>query len=180
MDEREQRETSEGAARGCRADRRRPHVRRAVVQICERCGTPRCPERAALISDIVLLARKFSASMKAPFLNLRLDVVRTNSCRKFHIDSVTVRLICAYRGPGTQYGISEDGRGPRNISSVPAGSPIILRGTLWSDRRNMQLPHRGLLHRSPPIEGTGTTRLLLVLEPGRVPGSLVHPPFSSD
>ena len=39
-------------------------------------------------------------------------------------------------------------------------APILLRGTLWQER-----PRTGLLHRSPPIEGTGETRLVLVLDP---------------
>jgi len=42
----------------------------------------------------------------------------------------------------------------------PTGAPILLRGTLWPEH-----PRSGLLHRSPPIEGTGETRLVLVLDP---------------
>ncbi|ESQ13779.1 MAG: hypothetical protein N838_33160, partial [Thiohalocapsa sp. PB-PSB1] len=44
--------------------------------------------------------------------------------------------------------------------TVPTGAPILLRGTLWPEQ-----PKSGLLHRSPPIEGSGETRLLLVLDP---------------
>jgi len=98
--------------------------------------------------------------MSAPYLRLRLDVVRTNACRKFHIDAVTARLICTYRGTGTQYGISTDGADPKRVFTVPTGAPIILRGTLWP----ADLPS-GLLHRSPPIVDTGETRLLLVIDP---------------
>ena len=98
--------------------------------------------------------------MSAPFLRLRLDVVTTNACPKFHIDAVTARLVCTYRGTGTQYGISTDGADPRRVFIVPTGSPILLRGTLWPE-----MPSSGLLHRSPPIEGTGETRLVLVLDP---------------
>ncbi len=98
--------------------------------------------------------------MHAPCLRLRLDVVTTNACRKFHIDAITARLVCTYRGTGTQYGISTDGAEPRRVFTVPTGAPILLRGTLWRDRTAS-----GLLHRSPPIEGTGETRLVLVLDP---------------
>ncbi|MEM9762584.1 MAG: DUF1826 domain-containing protein, partial [Pseudomonadota bacterium] len=38
--------------------------------------------------------------------------------------------------------------------------PIILRGTQWPET-----PRSGLLHRSPPIEGTGEARLILVIDP---------------
>lgn len=44
--------------------------------------------------------------------------------------------------------------------TVPTGSPIILRGTRWPET-----PVSRLLHRSPPIVGTGETRLVLVLDP---------------
>ena len=57
-----------------------------------------------------------------------------------------------------QYGISTDGREPKRIFTVPTGAPILLRGTKWPEP-----PHSGLLHRSPPIEGSGLTRLVLVL-----------------
>ncbi|EEE38158.1 hypothetical protein RKLH11_1999 [Rhodobacteraceae bacterium KLH11] len=98
--------------------------------------------------------------MSATFLRLRLDVVTTNACRRFHIDAITARLVCTYRGTGTQYGVSTDGADPQRVFTVQTGSPILLRGTLWPAE-----PPSGLLHRSPPIEGTGETRLVLVLDP---------------
>jgi hypothetical protein len=135
-------------------------VRDAVAQICTESGTPDCAERARLIDDVALLAGLFAPLMEAPYLRLRLDVVTTNACRKFHIDAVTARLVCTYRGTGTQYGISPDGALPWRVFTVPTGAPILLRGTLWPEQ-----PKSGLLHRSPPIEGSGETRLLLVLDP---------------
>ena len=135
-------------------------VRGTVTQICEASGTPDCRERERLMDDVAALAINFVGLMPAPFLRLRFDVVTTNACRKFHIDAVTARLICTYRGTGTQYGISTDGAEPRRVFTVPTGAPILLRGTLWPER-----PKSGLRHRSPPIEGTGETRLVLVLDP---------------
>lgn len=98
--------------------------------------------------------------MEAPFLRLRLDRVTTNACHKFHKDAVRARLICTYRGTGTQYRVSPDGAEPRRVYTVPTGAPVLLRGTLWP-----QHPASNLLHRSPPIEATGETRLVLVLDP---------------
>lgn len=121
---------------------------------------PAGPERNRLIDDIAALADIFAEIMRARWLRLRLDVVTTNACRRFHIDAVTARLVCTYRGTGTQYGISADGAEPSRIFTVPTGAPILLRGTLWPER-----PRSGLLHRSPPIEGSGETRLVLVLDP---------------
>ncbi|WP_424988154.1 DUF1826 domain-containing protein [Microbulbifer sp. S227A] len=144
-----------------RADR----VCEALVDIAGVCGTPDGPERDLLIDDVSALAAIFANVMRVDYLRLRLDVVRGNACRKFHIDAVTARLVCTYRGTGTQYGIAGDGADPRRVFTVPTGSPIILRGTSWPET-----PVSGLLHRSPPIEGTGETRLVLVLDPVTDPG----------
>jgi len=135
-------------------------VRDIVSEVCNAGGTPHGPERDLLVDDVAALADIFASIMRARWLRLRLDVVTTNACRRFHIDAVTARLVCTYRGSGTQYGISTDGAEPRRIFSVPSGVPILLRGTLWPE-----CPRSGLLHRSPPIEGTGETRLVLVLDP---------------
>ena len=113
-----------------------------------------------LIEDASALASIFANVMDSAYVRLRFDVVDTNACRKFHIDAVKARLVCTYRGTGTQYGLSENGHDPAQILTVPTGAPIILRGTRWPET-----PVSGVLHRSPPIAGTGETRLLLVLDP---------------
>lgn len=143
-------------------------VRDAAAAICDASGTPAGPERDRLVDDIAALADIFAALMQARWLRIRLDVVATNACRKFHVDAVTARLICTYRGIGTQYGTSADGVAPHRIFTVPTGAPILLRGTLWQER-----PRTGLLHRSPPIQGTGETRLVLVLDPVDDPEEVV-------
>ncbi|MEM8551858.1 MAG: DUF1826 domain-containing protein [Pseudomonadota bacterium] len=139
-------------------------VRTAVSETCEAAGTPDCPERTALIDDISALSDAFARMMDVPYIRLRLDVVTNNMCAKFHVDGVTARLICTYRGTGTQYGVSARGGEPDAVSTAPTGAPILLRGTRWPQT----LPHEEtarVLHRSPPIAGTGETRLLLVLDP---------------
>ncbi|MEM7528970.1 MAG: DUF1826 domain-containing protein [Pseudomonadota bacterium] len=135
-------------------------LRRSVADLFDAQQLPESVHSAWLLDDIDRLAQRFIELVPAPFLRLRLNAVTTNSCRKFHIDRVTARLVCTYRGTGTQYGISTDGAEPQRIFTVPTGAPIVLRGTLWPDP-----PASGLLHRSPPIEGTGETRLILVIDP---------------
>ncbi|MCG7522489.1 DUF1826 domain-containing protein [Ruegeria sp. Ofav3-42] len=139
----------------------RPDAARDVVaELCETSGTPDGEERDRLVDDIAALSDLFAGLMQSKWLRLRLDVIATNACRRFHIDAVTSRLVCTYRGTGTQYGISTDGAEPNRVFTVPTGAPILLRGTLWPEA-----PKSGLLHRSPPIEGSGETRLVLVLDP---------------
>ena len=135
-------------------------VRDAARAACDMTGLDASAARDWLIEDIGALADRFAGLMRARFLRLRLDVIETDACRRFHIDAVTARLICTYRGTGTQYGISVEGEVPRRVFTTPTGAPLLLRGTLWPGD-----PPSGLLHRSPPIEGSDETRLLLVLDP---------------
>jgi len=135
----------------------------AAATLCDKVEMPAGPHRDWLVDDVQRLATAFSQVMRSPRLRLRLDVVTGDACRKFHIDALTARLICTYRGSGTQLGTSPDidsRAAPTTFVTVPSATPVILRGTLWPET-----PASGLLHRSPPIEGTGETRLLLVLDP---------------
>ena len=131
----------------------------AVLQACEEARTPESPERNWLINDVVFLADSFAGIMSTRHLQLRFDVVSSNACKKFHTDVVNARLICTYRGPGTQYGVLTGGTEPDQVFDVRSGSPIILRGTRWPNQASSNFRHR-----SPPIQGLGKTRLNLVLD----------------
>ncbi|MEM9435439.1 MAG: DUF1826 domain-containing protein [Pseudomonadota bacterium] len=135
-------------------------VRQAMTELCASYSLAPCEERAMLVDDVAALADVFAQLMQAPFVRLRLDVISTNACRKFHVDTLTARLICTYRGSGTQYGISWNGRDPARVFTAATGSAIVLRGKLWPAEASPEL-----VHRSPPIEGTGEARLVLVLDP---------------
>jgi hypothetical protein len=135
-----------------------------IEQICSIAKMPRCAERSWLEEDILDLAERFADVMGARYLRLRLDVISTNACRKFHRDAVTARLICTYRGSATQIGNASNGRDPKIIKQIPSGTPILLRGTLWPEHS-----YSHLVHRSPPIEGTGENRLLLVIDTAESP-----------
>jgi hypothetical protein len=111
-----------------------------------------------LASDIAALGFIMSEVMRAPLLHLRLDVGTTDSRRRFHIDNMTARMLCAYRGSGTQLAQPGQEQVPLDMTS---GAAAIWRGTLWPGRRKTGLPHR-----SPSITGTGQNRLLLVIDPG--------------
>ncbi len=91
------------------------------------------------------------------WVRLRLEKVDDNACSKLHVDNVVARMICTYRGPGTQLGF--DASTPDEIQTVPTGIPVLLKGKRWSTEVAPDLRHR-----SPAIKGTGITRLVLVLE----------------
>tara|TARA_B100001093_G_scaffold318654_1_gene304006 strand:- start:786 stop:1445 length:660 start_codon:yes stop_codon:yes gene_type:complete len=135
-------------------------IQGALMEVMQISGMPACGQREILIDDITALANVFAEINQTKFLRLRLEAITGNACNKFHVDAVTTRLVCTYRGPGTQYCFSADGTDLSNIFDVPTSSPIVMRGTLWPNKERS-----GFFHRSPPIEGSGKTRLLLVLDP---------------
>lgn len=134
-------------------------VAAAVHAACDNAGTPRGTMRDWLAEDAAALAQLFSAITDAPMLQLRMDVIDSNACTRFHLDRVSARLLCTYRGAGTEYGAARPREAPAHIARVPTGAAALFRGALWSDGEATEL-----LHRSPPVVGTGETRLLLVLD----------------
>lgn len=134
-------------------------IRATLQDIIEESGLSDHPCLDWLKDDIAGIADRFVAMMKTPWLRLRLDVIDSNACRKFHQDRVTARLICSYRGTGTQLTIEGADEGTV-LATLPTGVPVLTRGSLWPATTDQKL-----LHRSPPIEGTGETRLVLVLDP---------------
>ena len=138
---------------------KREDVSSAAHQLCQIAEMPAGKERAWFEADISTLASHFFKILKSKYIRLRLDVVTTDACRKFHIDAVRARLICTYKGLGTQIGnLNEDGE-VVSIKQLESGVPMILRGSLWPGNAKAKL-----VHRSPPIEKLGEERLLLVLD----------------
>lgn len=118
----------------------------------------------ALIGDAARLARLFCAAMDLASFELRLEVVRSDSCRKFHADYVTARLITTYAGEGTDWLDAEDaarvaaGGAPGRFNRLAPFDVGVFKGRLASEDP--------AIHRSPPIAGSpGGVRLLLVLNP---------------
>jgi hypothetical protein len=120
---------------------------------------------AMLAADVAAVAARFCTSMALARFELRLEVVRTDSCRKFHADYVSARLITTYAGEGTDWLDDADaarvaaGQEPRRINRMNAFDVGLFKGKLATDRP--------AIHRSPPIAQTGAARLLLVLNPAQ-------------
>lgn len=115
--------------------------------------------RDALVEDASALAGRFAAVMGASGLHVRLERIETNACRKFHRDVVPARLLCSYRGPATEWGYAAAGETPEVIHRLERGDVAMVKGSEWPGGRPSTL-----LHRSPPIEGEGVARLLLVVD----------------
>ncbi|QCG90446.1 DUF1826 domain-containing protein [Azospirillum sp. TSH100] len=126
-----------------------------------------------LLTDIVGLVRLYADLVGCTALRLRLDSLSGDGCRFFHVDYVGLRLLCTYRGAGTQWlpdgavTRSALGRGdneavlsdPGRVQSLRAGDVALLKGEGWPGNRG-----RGLVHRSPPATPPRAPRLLLCLD----------------
>ena len=134
-------------------------IRSALTELMNISEMPNSAERQLLLDDICMLAHEFNDLCKSHYLRLRFDVITTNKCPKFHNDHVAARLLCTYRGVGTEYSFLDDQKKPTDIFPTPKYAAIVLRGTKWpTDCFN------NLVHRSPEIYGENETRLLLVID----------------
>lgn len=141
-----------------------PCVSGRLRTLCELVGLHDSTARRAFVADVSFLALTFAKLAGTPEVDLRLEAVDHDSCWRFHRDHVGLRLNTTYRGPGTQWPPIEHApralkaqrryRGPLN--EIPAFSVGLFKG----------VPRAGdgaVVHRSPPVEGTGQTRLFLCL-----------------
>jgi Protein of unknown function (DUF1826) len=122
---------------------------------------------AALARDAGDLAVLF-AQMSGNPVRFRLEWVKDRQCPYFHADNVVMRLLCTYRGLGTEWianNIADRLTSPQSIpplttiNRLQAGDVAIMGGSL-SD--GVAGPVR---HRSPPANGADEWRLLLAIDP---------------
>ena len=138
--------------------------RKAVTTLMVRHGLTDRIERTLLIEDMADLVDAFARITGADAVDVRLEHVRHDACWKFHRDRVNLRLLCTYRGPASQWVHPDDSdaalRDQKDFSGqihrLSAGDVALFRG-------NTIDPDQGIVHRSPPIAGTGVSRLLLCL-----------------
>lgn len=148
----------------------------ALHGICDASGTPSGPQREAFVADVAALVALFAQTVQADAVRLRLDVVTDNACRRWHRDCVPLRLICTYRGPGTQWVPSSQAdnvlaQPDEEVPNAPAlrtGDVALFKGCGWHGQGH----DGGVVHRSPRMAGTGMVRLVLVLDPP--PGHVVY------
>lgn len=135
-----------------------------LVRALDVCGMPTGAMRARFIEDVTRLAAAFARIVGTAEINLRLESVADDACWKFHRDCVDARLVTTYRGPATEWVTLENADAAIAMQTGYAG-PIkrldphdvaLFKGSCAGQGQ-------GIVHRSPPIAGTGIVRLLLVL-----------------
>jgi hypothetical protein len=137
--------------------------------------------RAALAADIALLAEILGELLDATTIGFRLEVLGKAMCPRLHVDRVGIRLLCAYRGPGTEWvedstvdrrflGAASGGQpdetsglllAGHRIEAIPPFAVALLKGSLWQGNGG-----RGIVHRSPALADENVPRVLLAMDVG--------------
>ena len=135
--------------------------------------------RQFLIEDITSIVTDFSHALGSRHLHAQLSVVSHDKCCKFHTDNVTVRLLCTYAGPGTEWVRNEDVvrknlartdvdpetanrsvlRARDVVRHCAAGDLLLLKGEAFDGNRGS-----GAVHRSPSIAERTLRRLLFKVD----------------
>lgn len=140
------------------------HLPRAIKPHLDECDIGAGDMRDFLIKDIGELISVFAGITNSRLVDVRLDVISHDACWKFHRDWVERRLLTTYRGPTTEWvrpqyaarAMSEQKRFTGPVEQLQENSVAIFKGSCASSGK-------GIVHRSPPIEGSGFKRLLLCL-----------------
>lgn len=129
-----------------------------------------------LLLDIQRLAVPFAAiADTGGAVRVRMEGITGPACHRWHADAVGLRLLCTYRGAGTEWLPSAGGaataRGlhgaalPCGRAAVATGAVAILKGEGFPGNAGF-----GCIHRSPPAARGERARLLICIdEPGRIP-----------
>ncbi len=130
---------------------------------------PEGPGRASLIDDFLLLREVVCELLGCPAVGLRLARVGHAMCPGWHVDRASIRLVCTYQGPGTQW-LDEQDVDRRDLHSgrreddafvqATPGEIVLLKGALWQDNDAF-----GAIHRSPVLGSSASLRTLVTLDP---------------
>ena len=124
------------------------------------------------ISDIVRLYTLFTSQTVRKRVRMQIEVVDSDMCRYFHIDNYRQRLLCTYRGPGTEWldpdNVNLDclGNGCNNhiakdmdkINRAKTFEVLLIKGAKYEGK------DKSVVHRSPPIKKDRLKRILLKID----------------
>lgn len=140
-----------------------------------------------LLVDTCAIADQFFAVSGDREVRFRLMTIDSDNCHRFHVDTRALRLLCTYRGPGTEW-LSDAqvdraalARGAPNEAVARFGEPFRFE-THWVGimRGEPDRDGSGLVHRSPKLVGTDQTRVVFCLDadPGRSTSGSLRPTTS--
>lgn len=119
------------------------------------------PATQALLEDALGLVDGYCVATGMDAVRFRLERITHDSCRRFHVDHVVLRLLCTYVGPGVQWRVADLGE-EAPVYQADAGAVALLKGGCYPGWQ----PEGAVQHRSPPLSALAkpVTRLLLTLD----------------
>ncbi len=132
----------------------------------------------ALCQHISLLVDMFCTLFDLKYAGLRLKLLNSPMCPRFHVDKIPCRLVTTLSGSGTEWlpdsavnrtrlgsgnnGMPDESSGvihlASNVEQLSAGDVALLKGESWHNNESA-----GLVHRSPAFI-PNKNRLLLTLD----------------
>ena len=129
--------------------------------------------------DIRDLCERFARVASRDSVHVSLQILHHDGCCKWHVDRVGLRLLSTYCGPATEWalpgGVDRTALGcscgsieeanarivfdERAIRRAGPGQLLLCKGDAFPGEEG-----RGLVHRSPPLAGSGRWRLLLRID----------------
>lgn len=134
-------------------------------------GVAASPERHMLVADILLLAMLFSHVERTEWLAVRLEAVDHDACRRPHVDHVSTRLLCTYRGSGTEFG-RVAGRAWQADLALARFEVGLVKGLLHPSLRDVAACR--LAHRSPRFAAGDPSRLLVAIDRADAPSAAAY------
>jgi hypothetical protein len=113
-----------------------------------------------LCEDFMNIAKKFVSLCSDQSIGIRLERVTNDNCKAFHVDFLSLRLLCTYHGPATDWvdnsnvnrkylGKNRNDLVIKNeslIKSFKTNWVGVLKGENYADNKG-----KGVVHRSPQI-----------------------------
>lgn len=142
-------------------------------------GLPDLPGLEALRADIAQLVEIYADLVGPPRIGLRFEVTDAALCPRFHVDRVGIRLLCTYRGPGTEwladFGADRSRLGPGACGQPDETSGLIVDPAALGRARAFDVvllkgaPGQGgeaggAIHRSPLPAEAERPRILVALD----------------
>jgi len=119
----------------------------------------------SLAADLAMLSSIFARLTESEELELRLEAIKTDACKRFHYDNYRARLVSTYAGPGTVYVPGSHARAALDHQTPYAGPIYEMPRFGVGLFKGAKSPDDGLVHRSPRLEGTGRSRLFFCATP---------------
>lgn len=125
-----------------------------------------------MLEDLTLLVNTFAQLNAVSEVKVLIETLADDECRLFHVDRNSLRLLCTYAGPGTQWlandevnrhalgcGSNQAIVGNASIHESRPGEVLLLKGERYAGNYA-----NGIVHRSPPVVDRQLRRLRLRLD----------------